>query len=89
VIVCSCNRISDHQLVETLASEEQPRTPGQAYRCLGCSPNCGRCLPLINQVLQEARIAFKAGCDACPAAAADEPLPLSLLDSDALPLAAE
>jgi bacterioferritin-associated ferredoxin len=79
MIVCSCNVLTDAQVLETLGSEcpASPRTPGQAYRCLGCDPCCGRCLTLINQILREARgaDAVQVGCDTCPGAAADEPEP--------------
>ena len=38
-----------------------PRTPGAVYKCLGCSPNCGRCIAtmrtIINEALAEATVA--------------------------------
>src|ERR1700694_614986 len=42
MIVCSCNVLSDTQVRETV-SAASARTAGQVYRCLGCSPQCGRC----------------------------------------------
>lgn len=72
MIVCSCNVLSDKQILATLASEEpgQPRSPAQAYRCLGCSPNCGRCLVTVRRLLADARgEACHVGCPTCPGAA--------------------
>jgi bacterioferritin-associated ferredoxin len=31
-----------------------PRTPGQVYGCLGCSPQCGRCARTIKKIMSEA-----------------------------------
>jgi bacterioferritin-associated ferredoxin len=31
-----------------------PRTPGQVYGCLGCSPQCGRCARTIKKIMAEA-----------------------------------
>jgi bacterioferritin-associated ferredoxin len=71
VIVCSCNVLSEAEILATLQSEEtgRPRSPGQVYRCLGCAPQCGRCLITVRALLAEARIAnCEVGCPTCPAA---------------------
>lgn len=70
MIVCSCNVLTAAQILATLEDEHQtgPRSPAQAYRCLGCAPQCGRCLQTVRALLSEARAQSCAvGCPACPA----------------------
>jgi bacterioferritin-associated ferredoxin len=70
MIVCHCNVVTDTDIRKTLADEDPhaPRTPAQAYRCLGCSPNCGRCLVTVRRILADARAsACPVGCAVCPA----------------------
>ncbi|WP_342362246.1 bacterioferritin [Terrarubrum flagellatum] len=70
VIVCSCNVLTDAQILATLDDEHLagPRSPVQAYRCLGCAPQCGRCLTTVRKLLSEARAQSCAiDCPACPA----------------------
>ena len=44
MIVCSCNVLSCGQIKGTVAADGSgPRTAGEVYDCLGCSPDCGRC----------------------------------------------
>jgi bacterioferritin-associated ferredoxin len=72
MIVCSCNVLTDKQVLATLESEkaDRPRSPGQVYRCLGCKPSCGRCLIRVRQLLEDARHSeCEVGCATCPAAA--------------------
>jgi bacterioferritin-associated ferredoxin len=54
MIVCSCNKISEAKIRDSLQSETSPRTPGAVYRCLGCSPNCGRCYAAVQSIIKEA-----------------------------------
>jgi bacterioferritin-associated ferredoxin len=54
MIVCSCNAISDLRIRDSVKSEKCPRTPGAVYRCLGCSPNCGRCYATVQSIIKEA-----------------------------------
>jgi bacterioferritin-associated ferredoxin len=54
MIVCSCNAISDAKIKESVHGEKCPRTPGAVYRCLGCSPNCGRCYTAVQSIIKEA-----------------------------------
>jgi bacterioferritin-associated ferredoxin len=54
MIVCSCNKISDAKIKDSLQGEKCPRTPGAVYRCLGCSPNCGRCYAAVQSIIKEA-----------------------------------
>jgi len=71
MIVCHCNVVTDADIRGTLADEDPraPRSPAQAYRCLGCSPNCGRCLVTVRRILAQARAAAcPVGCAGCPVA---------------------
>jgi bacterioferritin-associated ferredoxin len=74
MIVCSCNVLSEKQILSTLQTETagRPRSPGQVHRCLGCKPNCGRCLLGIRRLLEDARVdgACDVGCETCPVAEA-------------------
>lgn len=72
MIVCSCNVLSDKQIGAAIGDAEAcPRTPGQVYRCLGCSPQCGRCARTIKAMLENIRgleASADTNCGACPAA---------------------
>jgi bacterioferritin-associated ferredoxin len=77
MIVCSCNVLSDRDVKACLSPGEGcPRTPAQVYRCLGCSPNCGRCAATIRAIMDDALAAASAaaqgpcGPEGCPAALA-------------------
>src|SRR5262249_40759103 len=50
MIVCSCNVLSDVD-VRSALNEAAPRTAGEVYGCLGCSPQCGGCAPTIRQII--------------------------------------
>jgi bacterioferritin-associated ferredoxin len=63
MIVCSCNVLSDLQ-VRSAVADATPRSPAQIYGCLGCSPQCGRCLVTIRRIMEDALCtgAQVAGC---------------------------
>jgi len=61
MIVCSCNVLSDHQ-VRTAVTAAAPRSATQVHGCLGCSPQCGRCLRTMRKIMDEAL--NEAGCPA-------------------------
>jgi bacterioferritin-associated ferredoxin len=65
MIVCSCRVLTDKDFASTLESEQpgRPRSAIEAYRCLGCGPDCGRCLKTVKMILADARAA--ARCAAC------------------------
>ncbi len=65
MIVCSCRVLTDKDFASTLESEQPdcPRSAVEAYRCLGCGPDCGRCLKTIRRILADARMA--ARCHDC------------------------
>jgi bacterioferritin-associated ferredoxin len=54
MIICSCNVLSDHAVRAAVAGATGPRTAGQVYGCLGCSPQCGRCVATIRRIMDEA-----------------------------------
>jgi len=61
MIVCSCNVLTDGDVRSTLsANEVAPRTAGEVYHCLGCSPQCGRCARTIRRIMDEALAAGSA-----------------------------
>ncbi len=72
MIVCSCNVLSDKDVRAACNAEAHPRTAGQVYGCLGCSPQCGRCARTIKRIMDEAlgAAACPDGCKACPQHAA-------------------
>jgi bacterioferritin-associated ferredoxin len=61
MIVCSCNVLSDHDVRAAVGAEQTPRTTGQVYGCLGCSPQCGRCARTIRRIMDDA-VAAARGC---------------------------
>jgi bacterioferritin-associated ferredoxin len=55
MIVCSCRVLTDKQVRDVCDSNGcAPARPGDVHRCLGCSPECGRCLKTIKAIIDEA-----------------------------------
>ena len=54
MIVCSCNVLTDAKIRDIVTGGMCPRTPGAVYKCLGCSPNCGRCIATLRTIISEA-----------------------------------
>ena len=71
MIVCHCKVLTDKAILATLVDEPAgtPRSPVRVYKCLGCAPNCGRCLVTVRKLLNEARAECSVGCATCPAGA--------------------
>ena len=70
MIICSCNVLSDDEVRSAVAgSDLPPRTAGQVYGCLGCSPQCGRCARTIKRIMDEAL----GACAGCPISLAEPP----------------
>jgi bacterioferritin-associated ferredoxin len=65
MIVCSCNVLTDSSIRACVKGEACPRTPGDVYKCLGCSPNCGRCFATVKSIIREALSAADAVAPAC------------------------
>ncbi|HSI40845.1 MAG TPA: (2Fe-2S)-binding protein [Xanthobacteraceae bacterium] len=64
MIVCSCNVLSDRQVRDAVVDPcAAARTAGQVYRCLGCSPQCGRCARTIRSIIDQA---LGSACGTCP-----------------------
>jgi len=64
MIICSCNVFSDEEVRSAIVgSGLPPRTAGEVYNCLGCSPQCGRCARTIRRIMDEA-----LACAGCPVA---------------------
>lgn len=75
MIVCSCNALSDGQ-VRDVAAEAQGRvTPDKVYKCLGCSPDCGRCVRTIRALIAEVKLCSST-CAGCPLTHDHEAAPL-------------
>ena len=66
MIVCSCNVLSDHDVRAAIGAEQTPRTTGQVYGCLGCSPQCGRCARTIRRIMDDAVTAARGCCADAP-----------------------
>ena len=68
MIVCSCNVLSDHDVRTAVTAQGGSRpTTGEVYGCLGCSPQCGRCVRTIKRIMDEA---LAVACRDCSAARA-------------------
>jgi bacterioferritin-associated ferredoxin len=70
VIICSCNVLSEAQVLATLklGAQARPQSTAQTYRCLGCAPRCGRCVETVRALLVKAHLEHcQVGCAACPA----------------------
>jgi bacterioferritin-associated ferredoxin len=65
LIVCSCNVLSDKTIRASVQGETGAGTPGAVYRCLGCSPKCGRCYATVQSLIHDA---LKEAGEQCPAA---------------------
>jgi bacterioferritin-associated ferredoxin len=65
MIICSCNVFSDTDVRDAVYSKLCPRTPGAVYKCLGCSPSCGRCLATVREILNECLTEAAAGEESC------------------------
>src|SRR6185312_6258150 len=61
MIVCSCNVFTDRDVRTAVTGNEPPRTAGQVYGCLGCSPQCGRCARTIRRIMDEALSSASCG----------------------------
>lgn len=55
MIVCVCNAKNCRTVREVVAQGPHIDTPAAAHRAMGCKPQCGRCLPAIASLIEEAR----------------------------------
>ena len=56
MIVCSCNVLSDKQVLSVVANADRDRPPtvSQVYAGLGCRARCGGCAATIKKIRDEA-----------------------------------
>jgi bacterioferritin-associated ferredoxin len=69
MIVCHCNVLTRAAILEVIGDNplSMPNSPVQVHKCMGCAPQCGRCLPTVKAILVEARITtVSVGCVTCP-----------------------
>jgi bacterioferritin-associated ferredoxin len=70
VLICLCNGISDKRI--RACAENGGCSVAEVYRNHGCQPRCGKCIPYIREILQEAapgsgeQPAFVEGAVAAP-----------------------
>jgi bacterioferritin-associated ferredoxin len=48
--ICLCNGFTDRQVRRSL--EDGSVSVAQVYRGLGCAPKCGRCVPVVRDMLK-------------------------------------
>ena len=73
MIICSCNVLSDDEVRNAVAASDlPPRTAGEVYGCLGCSPQCGRCARTIRRIMDEALQGCASVCAGCPMSSAEQ-----------------
>ncbi|MEJ0072292.1 MAG: (2Fe-2S)-binding protein [Pseudomonadota bacterium] len=61
--ICLCNGINDRDARRAAAAADG--SVAQVYRGLGCAPKCGKCVPVVRELLAEL-----SGTGACEAAGA-------------------
>lgn len=90
MIICSCNVLSEAQILEILQRDPdggRPRSAGEAYRCLGCAPRCGRCIETVRALVADAHLQnCNVGCPTCPAAEGHQESPAVSPDSEIEPI---
>ncbi|MCF8470350.1 MAG: (2Fe-2S)-binding protein [Parvibaculum sp.] len=55
MIVCMCNAKNSQTVRDTLAGAPHVDTPAGLHRAMGCKPQCGRCLPTLAELIEDAR----------------------------------
>lgn len=54
--VCICNALKDRQIKAQLESQPgEARSVGEVFRRCGTRPRCGKCLPDIARMIEDAR----------------------------------
>lgn len=64
VYICVCNALNERKVDEAIGAGA--RSVAGIYKCHGCTPKCGRCIPMMRERLQGAT----AGADEARSAAA-------------------
>jgi bacterioferritin-associated ferredoxin len=52
VYICLCNGFTDRQVRSTI--EDSASSVAQVYTALGCAPRCGKCVPVVREMLRGA-----------------------------------
>ena len=52
--VCVCNAFTDRQ-VRACAAAAEGASVAQVYKCFGCAPRCGKCVPVVRAILEDLR----------------------------------
>ncbi len=87
MIVCHCHVLTKQDIISTVpASGCPPRSAAHAHSCLGCAPQCGRCLKQVRAIIEEAGVGLCA--NACGKAAGREPF-VTMIRTEAMNIAAE
>ena len=60
MIVCVCNRLNETSCRDA-ARSGQCRDVACMYRVQGCRPRCGRCVPIMRDILSDATVARLEG----------------------------
>ncbi len=53
MFICLCNCLRDSQICR--AQESGAGNVGEAFKTLGCQPQCGKCVPFIRDMLRSAQ----------------------------------
>ncbi len=67
MIICQCNRLTDHAVRDALDGQCPPLRVSDVYSCLGCKPTCGACARTIKSLISESY----QRCLICPEPCAD------------------
>ena len=61
MFICLCNGLTDRDV--RAQCDSGGCSVSMVYRGLGCEPQCGKCVPLVRQMVREASAAVEAGGD--------------------------
>jgi bacterioferritin-associated ferredoxin len=50
--VCLCNGLTDRDIRRVAGPSDG--SVSQVYRALGCAPQCGKCVPVVRQMVSDA-----------------------------------
>jgi len=50
VYICLCNGFTDRQIRRSV--EANGRSVAAVYKALGCAPKCGKCVPMVRELLR-------------------------------------
>ena len=54
--VCICNALNERKVKEAIASN--PGSVARIYRHHGCTPQCGKCVPVLRDMVREGGLAL-------------------------------